>query len=64
MSGRDHVTDVNGDCMPDCDECEKARLHAEIERLRAVISLKDDRIRLLENKRRYHWPSLVRETVD
>ena len=51
MPGRDHFTDVNGDCMPGCRECLIARLEAEVKRLRSVIMLKDARISALEGRR-------------
>ena len=38
MSGRDHITDINGNCMPDCREC-------YIEKL-------EDRLKILEEIRK------------
>ena len=35
MPGRDHFTDVNGDCMPGCRECLVDRLEAELADLKA-----------------------------
>jgi len=35
MSGRDHETDINGECMPNCTEC-------------MVNSLKESRMRMFE----------------
>ena len=51
ISGREHITDVNGDCTPDCPSCEieqlralvdwyraqNGQLLAHVERLRTVI---------------------------
>lgn len=37
LSGRDHYTDVNGDCIPGCVACEIEKLRKENAELRELV---------------------------